>query len=194
MVLLIGNYPPDRQQSMRRFGTMMLQGLNNSGIAAKLTAPRERFGKFRGAGSFVAKWLGYIDKFVLFPRQLQAALAKEKPSVVHICDHSNAMYEGWIEHVPVVVTCHDLLAVRGALGEETNCPASAQLSISQIVRGPGFSTPRRNPRLESGPFICSARRFKFAQKKSRRCPPNFCALQGEMECAPCLCRRRADAG
>src|SRR5213082_3121558 len=77
MVLLIGNYPLDRQQSMQRFGTMMLQGLNNSGIAAKLIAPRARFGKFRGAGSFVAKWLGYIDKFVLFPRQLQAALAKE---------------------------------------------------------------------------------------------------------------------
>src|SRR6266446_6684875 len=137
MVLLIGNYPLDRQQSMQRFGTMMLQGLNNSGIAAKLIAPRARFGKFRGAGSFVAKWLGYIDKFVLFPRQLQAALAKEKPSVVHICDHSNAMYEGWIEHVPVVVTCHDLLAVRGALGEETNCPASPTGKILQrwILRG-----------------------------------------------------------
>ena len=137
MVLLIGNYPPDRQQSMRRFGTMMLQGLNNSGIAAKLIAPQARFGKFRGAGRFVAKWLGYIDKFVLFPRQLQTALAKEKPSVVHICDHSNAMYDGWIEHVPVVVTCHDLLAVRGALGEETNCPASPTGKILQrwILRG-----------------------------------------------------------
>src|SRR5438876_1737782 len=137
MVLLIGNYPLDRQQSMQRFGTMMLQGLNNFGIATKLIVPRARFGKFRGAGSFVAKWLGYIDKFVLFPRQLQAALAKEKPSVVHICDHSNAMYEGWIEHVPVVVTCHDLLAVRGALGEETNCPASITGKFLQrwILRG-----------------------------------------------------------
>jgi glycosyltransferase involved in cell wall biosynthesis len=137
MVLLIGNYPLDRQQSMQRFGAMMLQGLNNSGIAAKLIAPQARFGKFRGAGSFVAKWLGYIDKFVLFPRQLQVALAKEKPSVVHICDHSNAMYDGWIEHVPVVVTCHDLLAVRGARGEETNCPASPTGKILQqwILRG-----------------------------------------------------------
>ena len=26
--------------------------------------------------------------------------------------------------VPTVITCHDLLAVRGALGEETDCPAS----------------------------------------------------------------------
>jgi glycosyltransferase involved in cell wall biosynthesis len=124
MVLLIGNYSLDRQQSMQRFGTMMLHGLNASGIATKLIAPQPFFGKFRGAGTFIAKWLGYIDKFVLFPRQLRAAIAKEAPSTVHICDHSNAMYGGWIKCTPLVVTCHDLLAVRGALGEETNCPAS----------------------------------------------------------------------
>ena len=137
MVLLIGNYPLDRQQSMQRFGMMMLQGLNASGIPAKLIAPQPFFGKFRGAGSFVAKWLGYIDKFVLFPRQLRRSLAKEKPSIVHIGDHSNSMYGGWIKHTPVVVTCHDLLAVRGALGEETNCPASITGKILQrwILRG-----------------------------------------------------------
>src|SRR5438270_10811343 len=88
MVLLIGNYPLDRQPSMQRFGTMMLHSLNNSAIAAKLIAPQPRFGKFRGGGSFVSKWLGYVDKFVLFPGQLRATLAKDKPSVVHICDHS----------------------------------------------------------------------------------------------------------
>src|SRR5207249_6828831 len=96
MVLLIGNYPLDRQQSMHRFGTMMLHGLNNAGIAASLIAPQPFFGKFRGAGSFVAKWLGYIDKFVLFPRQLHAGLAKERPSIVHFCDHSDVMYYVWI--------------------------------------------------------------------------------------------------
>jgi glycosyltransferase involved in cell wall biosynthesis len=131
MVLLIGNYSLDRQQSMQRFGTMMLHGLNNSGVAAKLIAPEPFFGKFRSAGSFIAKWLGYIDKFVLFPRQLRVALAKHKPSIVHICDHSNAMYGDWITNTPVIVTCHDLLAVRAAMGEETNCPASPTGKILQ---------------------------------------------------------------
>jgi glycosyltransferase involved in cell wall biosynthesis len=137
MVLLIGNYSLDRQQSMQRFGTMMLHGLNASGIAAKLIAPQPCFGKFRGAGSFVAKWLGYVDKFVLFPRQLRATVARDKPSIVHICDHSNAMYGDWITNTSVVVTCHDLLAVRGALGEETNCPASITGKFLQrwILRG-----------------------------------------------------------
>lgn len=136
MVLLIGNYSLDHQQSMQRFGTMMLQGLNDAGIAAKLIAPRPVLGRFRVAGSFIAKWLGYIDKFVLFRGQLRTAL-RERPAVTHICDHSNAMYGDWIGNVPVTVTCHDLLAVRGALGEETNCPASVTGKFLQrwILRG-----------------------------------------------------------
>jgi glycosyltransferase involved in cell wall biosynthesis len=47
------------------------------------------------------------------------------------------MYARQIAGVPVVVTCHDLLAVRGALGEQTDCPASATGKILQrwIVAG-----------------------------------------------------------
>lgn len=123
MVLLIGNYPPDRQQSMQRFALMMLDGLTAAGIPAELIQPQPFFGRFQSAGRFVAKWLAYIDKFVLFPRQLRLRL-KAAPALVHICDHSNAMYARQIQNVPVISTCHDLLAVRGALGEPTDCPAS----------------------------------------------------------------------
>src|SRR5437879_13679590 len=77
MVLLIGNYPLDRQQSMQRFGTMMLNGLNASGISAKLIAHRPFFGRFRGAGSFVAKWLGFIGYFVFFPLTMRRSHPKE---------------------------------------------------------------------------------------------------------------------
>jgi glycosyltransferase involved in cell wall biosynthesis len=44
--------------------------------------------------------------------------------LVHICDHSNAMYQAQVRNRPVVVTCHDLLAVRGAREEDTDCRAS----------------------------------------------------------------------
>ncbi len=37
--------------------------------------------------------------------------------MVHICDHSNAMYCAQLAGRPHLVTCHDLLAVRSALGE-----------------------------------------------------------------------------
>jgi glycosyltransferase involved in cell wall biosynthesis len=123
MVLLIGNYAPDRQQSMHRFAMMMLDGLTAAGVPAELVQPRPFFGRFRYGGGFIAKWLAYIDKFVLFPRRLRSKL-KAAPALVHICDHSNAMYAQHIRGIPVVATCHDLLAVRGALGEQTDCPAS----------------------------------------------------------------------
>ena len=136
MVLLIGNYPPDRQQSMHRFAMMMLDGLTAAGIPAELIQPRQLFGGFRYAGTFLAKWLAYIDKFVLFPLQLRRRM-RAAPAVVHICDHSNAMYAKQIRGVPVVTTCHDLLAVRGALGEQTDCPASLTGKLLQrwIVAG-----------------------------------------------------------
>ena len=74
MVLLIGNYPPDRQQSMQRFALMMLDGLAAAGIPAELIQPQPFFGRFQFAGRFVAKWLAYIDKFVLFPQRLRSRL------------------------------------------------------------------------------------------------------------------------
>jgi glycosyltransferase involved in cell wall biosynthesis len=136
MVLLIGNYPPDRQQSMHRFAMMLLNGLTAAGVPAELILPQPFFGRFRYAGGFVAKWLAYIDKFVLFPQRLRSKL-KAAPALVHICDHSNAMYAQHIRGVPVVATCHDLLAVRGALGEPTDCPASSTGKLLQrwIVSG-----------------------------------------------------------
>ena len=108
---------------MQRFSALMLQGLTEAGIAAELIRPAALLGNFTLAGQFIAKWLGYIDKFILFRLRFRTALAN-KTTVIHICDHSNAFYAGWQRRVPVVVTCHDMLAVRGALGEDTDCPAS----------------------------------------------------------------------
>ena len=130
MVLLIGNYPPDQQQSMQRFGRMMLDGLHAAGIAAELISPAPFFGKYGAAGTFAGKWLAYMDKFLLFPPRLKAKL-KTGAVLVHVCDHSNAVYVRRCEPLPVVVTCHDLLAVRGALGEATDTPASATGKILQ---------------------------------------------------------------
>jgi len=115
---------------------MMLDGLTAAGISAAVVRPRPFLGRVRFAGSFVAKWLAYLDKFVFFRSTLSREM-RARPALVHICDHSNAMYARAIRDVPVVVTCHDLLAVRGALGEDTDCPASATGKFLQrwIVRG-----------------------------------------------------------
>jgi glycosyltransferase involved in cell wall biosynthesis len=116
MVLLIGSYPPDQWQSMLRFGQMMLDGLRAGGIDARLIRPPAVFGRFCLFGATAAKWLGYIDKFILFQWSLRRNLAA-RPALVHICDHSDATHARAAARFPLVITCHDLFAVRGALGE-----------------------------------------------------------------------------
>ena len=135
MVLLIGNFPADQQQSMQRFSEMMLRELRTLGIAAELTRPEAHFTRLVPAQFvFLRKWAGYVDKLIIFPRRLRKFRGVD---LIHICDHSNAFYAKCFPDVPVVVTCHDLLAVRSAFGEETDCPASWAGRILQrwIVAG-----------------------------------------------------------
>lgn len=130
MVLLIGNYKPDQQQSMQRFNAMMLHGLTAAGIPAELVRPEPVLGKIKLLGTFAAKWLAYIDKYIFFPGKLRRKLLLQ-PALVHICDHSNAVYARNCKPHKILITCHDLLAVRGALGEQTDCPASVTGRILQ---------------------------------------------------------------
>ena len=129
VIVLLGNYPVDRQESMLRFRNMILEWLEAAGYTTESISPRGYVGTLTQGP--LAKWLGYVDKYVVFTSGLSGQLARIKRKhagrkvVVHICDHSNAVYAGLARrHCPVVVSCHDLLAVRGALGEDTDCPAS----------------------------------------------------------------------
>lgn len=118
-VLLVGNYPPDRQESMRRFAELLKRGLRERGMQVTTIAPSPRWFRWAGARANahrgIAKWLAYADKFLRFPSQLQAAA--RGADIVHICDHSNVTYGRWVARKPWLVTCHDLLAVRSACGE-----------------------------------------------------------------------------
>jgi glycosyltransferase involved in cell wall biosynthesis len=117
-VLLIGNYPPDRQESMLRYATLLRDGLREQGVHVSFIAPQPWFGRIiRYTGRGLSKWLGYVDKFVLFPRTLRTTMrAAPAGTIAHICDHSNAMYMRTLESWPHVVTCHDVMAIRSALG------------------------------------------------------------------------------
>ncbi len=121
-ILLIGNYLSDGQESMQRFTTLMQEGLTVAGHRARVIHPREFVSRLSPGRNGLRKWLGYVDKFVIFPVWLRAAA--RWADIVHVCDHSNASYARWVGTTPCLVTCHDMLAVRGALGEETDCPAS----------------------------------------------------------------------
>ncbi len=134
-ILLIANFKPDEQESMQRFCELMSRGLANEGETVGTLAAEPFFVRLvRGTGS-LHKWLGYLDKFVVFPLVL-ARHAKDW-DVVHICDHSNGMYTRFLGGRPNVVTCHDLMAVRSALGEVAENPTgwSGRLLQASILRG-----------------------------------------------------------
>jgi len=66
VVILIGNYPLDRQESMLRFRDLIQTRLESSGFSTESIFPRGYLGRIVQKGLF-AKWLGYIDKYILFP-------------------------------------------------------------------------------------------------------------------------------
>lgn len=130
-IALVCNYAPDAQQSMLRFGEMLRRHWLERGADVTVLAPQAgllaRSRRWRGGA---AKWVAYVDKYLLFPRQLKRSLRQWERAgergIVHVVDHSNAVYvPRQRARVPWVVTCHDLLAVRGALGEDVGHATSA---------------------------------------------------------------------
>ncbi|MFW6296727.1 MAG: glycosyltransferase family 4 protein [Halothece sp.] len=114
-ILLVSNYLFDNQQSMQRFAQMLETGLTQFGHEVRLLRPKPVLGRLKPSSQGLGKWLGYLDKFILFPPALKKAIAWA--DIVHICDHSNAFYTKYLQNVPHLVTCNDLLAIRSALGE-----------------------------------------------------------------------------
>lgn len=121
-VLLVGNYVFDGSTSMQIWANTLLRELHRMGIDVELISPRPVFGRIKPSAYGVGKWFGYIDRFVIFPRELRAAAART--DVVHLCDHGSAMYSSMVDGKPVVVTCNDMIGVRGALGELPQIRAS----------------------------------------------------------------------
>jgi glycosyltransferase involved in cell wall biosynthesis len=96
----------------------------------ELVQPERRLGLPVNPHRGLAKWLAYADKFLLFPARLRRIAAAHlrdggPPVVYHVCDHSNAPLLGALAGKPTVATCHDMLAILGALGQDPWCPASA---------------------------------------------------------------------
>jgi Glycosyltransferase Family 4 len=121
-ILLVCNYIPDKQHSMLGFGRLLESGLRRAGHQVRVAHPPFVFGRIGEWVPRTKKWLAYMDKLILFPLLLRGSVLQA--DIVHVCDHSNALYVPSARRKPYIVTCHDLLAVRGSFGEATDCPAS----------------------------------------------------------------------
>lgn len=70
-VLLVGNYVTDRQQSMQLFCDMLARGLKEFGHSVRISRPEPLIGRMLPNSTGIGKWLGYVDKFTIFPRRLK---------------------------------------------------------------------------------------------------------------------------
>ncbi len=112
-VLLIANYIPDGQTSMLAFRRVLERELPGAGCELRVVSPPLRVLRVPTASRWW-KWLGYVDKFILFLPVLRHHL--RWADVVHVADHSNGMYIPRVKAKPNVITCHDVIAVQAAKG------------------------------------------------------------------------------
>jgi glycosyltransferase involved in cell wall biosynthesis len=134
-VLLIGNYTADGQYSMQGFSGVLLEGLRERGIDVRISAPVMRLGHLGTSHPGLGKWLGYTDKYLLYPPELRRAAAWA--DIVHVCDQGSAMYMRHLQSVPHLLTCHDVLAIRAARGElpEQHTGRSGKIYQDLIFQG-----------------------------------------------------------
>jgi glycosyltransferase involved in cell wall biosynthesis len=165
-VLLVGNYPFDGSTSMHIWSQAMLRELHQLHVDVELISPRPRFGKIKPSVHGVGKWLGYIDRFVIFPRILRRAATQA--DIVHLCDHGAAMYSPMLKGRPVVVTCHDMIAVRSARGELLGLRSSLLGKILQrwICRGLKHATR----------VACVSRATLYDARRILREDKNLCVI------------------
>lgn len=134
-ILLVGNYENLHQQSMQRFAEMLRAGLTAAGHEVRLVRPPVWLGRLRRSEAGLGKWVGYVDRFLLYPPLLRRQIRWAE--VVHICDQANAVYVPRLRGKPHLVTCHDMLAIRAALGEIPESPTAwtGRLYQRWILRG-----------------------------------------------------------
>lgn len=136
-IILIGNYNKDKQQSMNLFAKMLSSGYNKLNIQTEIWLPEAFFAKWTNStNKGIGKWLGYADKYIVFPIKLKFKLLNKKYNSkdvrFHICDHSNSIYINYLPKDRTLITCHDVLAIRGALGyKDAYCPATVTGKILQ---------------------------------------------------------------
>ena len=114
-ILLIGNYARLRQESMQRFADLLRQGLVAAGHEVRLVRPPVLLGRLLRGEAGLAKWIGYVDRFVIYPTLMRRQI--KSWDVVHVCDQANAVYVPQMRKRPSMVTCHDMLAIRAAQGD-----------------------------------------------------------------------------
>jgi len=111
---------------MLRFAALLLDFYSSSGSVV-LSSPRPLVSRLPYLPLVARKYLAYFDKLLIFPVWL--AIQAHAFDRVHIADHGNAFYTFCCPSHKSIVTCHDLLAMRGAMGDASSACSASPIGI-----------------------------------------------------------------
>jgi len=104
-------------QSMPRFAKMIEEGMLEKGHEVIIWSPKAFFFKLAFNKSFLEKWLGYIDQYVVFPIIIKIRLlSSSKDTLFVFADNALGPWIPLVKNRCHVVHCHDFLAQQSAFG------------------------------------------------------------------------------
>lgn len=103
--------------SQEHYARSLATAFRQRGHTVEVRRPEARVRQWVPPGR-LSKWAGYVDQYLLFPRQLRAAMRRDPSDTLYVfCDQALGPWVPLAVHRPHVVHCHDLLALRSALGQ-----------------------------------------------------------------------------
>lgn len=128
-------------QSHQHFAWMLMRAYQRLGHTVDLRQPEAVLRRhIRGRA---AKWAGYVDQYLVFPWRLRRRIAADPADTLYVfCDQALGPWMPMLAHRPHVVHCHDLLALRSALGHVPENPTSWTGRVYQRYIRRGFQQAR----------------------------------------------------
>ena len=128
--------------SQDHFARALAAAFRQRGHTVEVRRPQPCLRRWVKAGS-LSKWAGYIDQYLLFPRQMRGSMRHDPPGTLYVfCDQALGPWVPLAAHRPHVVHCHDLLALRSALGETAEHQTSLTGRLYQRYIRRGFRQAR----------------------------------------------------
>lgn len=104
-------------QSMPRFTKFLADGMTARGHSIEVWSPKAKASKLPASGR-IKKYLGYVDQFLVFPRQVKKQLKNSSKETLFVfTDHALGPWVPLVANKRHVIHCHDFLAQRSALNE-----------------------------------------------------------------------------
>jgi len=124
-------------QSHQHFARLLMHEYRKRGHTVDLRQPEAVLR--RHIHGRAAKWAGYVDQYIVFPSHARRRIATDPAHTLYVfCDQALGPWVPMVAHRPHVVHCHDLLALKSALGDVPENPTSWTGRLYQRYIRAGF--------------------------------------------------------